>query len=236
MAHQHYISPPERFSITASLPHHPAASPASDQPPAQASLTHLQALARPDSHRWARRLHAGALRDGRIGLHAVYQEQQPTGWSLVVRAHRFPAPFDRPQGARPVAKPPQPIAMRGDHTDPSVLTVAQAAAALGVHTRTLRRYLASGLIACHRLPGGHYRIPRESIADFWRQTDRALRRGRHRPAAPDPHALDPRSSRTAPPDARRAPARYDLSDKTLAALRAELAPGSKKRTGAEHDG
>jgi hypothetical protein len=44
-----------------------------------------------------------------------------------------------------------PRARRGE-----LLTTAQAAAALGVRERTLRRYLSSGLLAFRRLPDGHY--------------------------------------------------------------------------------
>jgi excisionase family DNA binding protein len=48
------------------------------------------------------------------------------------------------------------------------LTTAEVAAALGVHERTVRRYMSSGLLAFRRLPGGHYRIPAEALNEFWR--------------------------------------------------------------------
>jgi excisionase family DNA binding protein len=41
------------------------------------------------------------------------------------------------------------------------------ASELGVSERTLRRYIQAGLIGFRRLPGGHYRIPREAIEAFW---------------------------------------------------------------------
>lgn len=56
------------------------------------------------------------------------------------------------------------------------LTTSQAAAVLGVHERTVRRYLSSGLLACRRLPGGHYRIPAEALAEFWEANDPSGRR------------------------------------------------------------
>jgi excisionase family DNA binding protein len=46
------------------------------------------------------------------------------------------------------------------------LSTREAAAALGVHERTLRRYVSSGLLGCRRLPGGRYRIPEEAIHEF----------------------------------------------------------------------
>jgi excisionase family DNA binding protein len=52
-----------------------------------------------------------------------------------------------------------------------LLTTREAAAALGVHERTLRRYVSSGLLGCRRLPGGHYRIPEEAIRDLWSAGD-----------------------------------------------------------------
>ena len=64
-----------------------------------------------------------------------------------------------------------------------LLTTREAAAALGVHERTLRRYIASGFLACRRLPGGHYRIPEDAIIDFWDEGDDAGRRGRRRAPA-----------------------------------------------------
>jgi excisionase family DNA binding protein len=114
-----------------------------------------------------------------------------------------------------------------------VLTTAQAAAVLGVHERTVRRYLSSGLLACRRLPGGHYRIPADSITAFWQENDASEGSQRRRPGRRARRAPD--SSRTALE--RRAPSRsprsrlrlgedtardYDLSTATLRALRARL--------------
>jgi excisionase family DNA binding protein len=39
-----------------------------------------------------------------------------------------------------------------------VLRVVAAAAAIGVSTKTLRRYIRSGKLPATRLPSGHYRI------------------------------------------------------------------------------
>jgi hypothetical protein len=39
-------------------------------------------------------------------------------------------------------------------------------------TRTPLTVVASDRIRCHRLPGGHYRIPEEAIAEFWSEHDR----------------------------------------------------------------
>ena len=39
------------------------------------------------------------------------------------------------------------------------LSTREAAALLGVHQRTVRRYIAAGLLGNRKLPGGHYRIP-----------------------------------------------------------------------------
>ena len=58
-----------------------------------------------------------------------------------------------------------------------LLTTAEVAAALGVHERTLRRYLSSGLLEYRRLPGGHYRVPASALTDFWQANDPNLRGG-----------------------------------------------------------
>jgi excisionase family DNA binding protein len=41
------------------------------------------------------------------------------------------------------------------------------ASELGVSEQTLRRYITAGLIGYRQLPGGHYRIPRDAIEEFW---------------------------------------------------------------------
>jgi excisionase family DNA binding protein len=52
-----------------------------------------------------------------------------------------------------------------------MLTTAQAASELGVHERTVRRYMSLGLLAYRRLPGGHYRISQKAVEDLWRAND-----------------------------------------------------------------
>jgi excisionase family DNA binding protein len=63
---------------------------------------------------------------------------------------------------------------------PSVLSTSEAAIELGVSERTLRRYISAGLIGFRRLPGGHYRIPREAIAEFWSRHSPPPRRSARR--------------------------------------------------------
>jgi excisionase family DNA binding protein len=86
-----------------------------------------------------------------------------------------------------------------------VLSTSEAAAELGVSERTLRRYITSGLIVYRQLPGGHYRIPREAIDEFWREHSTSPRRTarRQRLAARHSH---PRAARatTATESSRRA--------------------------------
>lgn len=48
------------------------------------------------------------------------------------------------------------------HT-PTPLSFREACAALGVSRYTLLRYLESGQVDGFRLPGGHWRIRRESV-------------------------------------------------------------------------
>ncbi len=43
------------------------------------------------------------------------------------------------------------------------LSTREAAAALGVHERTLRRHIASGRLAYRKLPRGHYSIPTKAM-------------------------------------------------------------------------
>jgi excisionase family DNA binding protein len=113
-----------------------------------------------------------------------------------------------------------------------VLTTTQAAAALGVHERTVRRYLSSGLLACRRLPGGHYRIPAEALTEFWHANDPSGRRHRHpgRRAGGTPDSPRTDRERRSPSRSPRsrlrlgeeAPRDYDLSTSTLRTLRARL--------------
>ncbi len=111
-----------------------------------------------------------------------------------------------------------------------LLTTTQAAAALGVHERTVRRYLSSGVLACRRLPGGHYRIPAEALAEFWHVNDPSERSRRHRRTgeAPDSRRADrdrravSRTSRGRVRLGDDASPGYDLSTPALRALRARF--------------
>ncbi len=114
------------------------------------------------------------------------------------------------------------------------LSTREAAALLGVHERTVRRYIAAGLLGNRKLPGGHYRIPQEAIGAFWsgggdgaRQRPRRIRAA-ERPqagsASPIPAERARRSHRGLPAGERPAVA-YDLSPEVLAALRKEVAAG-----------
>lgn len=91
--------------------------------------------------------------------------------------------------------------------------------------RTLRRYIESGRISYHRLPGGHYRIAEQAIAAFWAEHDRR-RSARHPARAAARHAplAPPRTAaRRAPLGAQTEDGEYDLSDEHLAELRARVA-------------
>jgi excisionase family DNA binding protein len=112
------------------------------------------------------------------------------------------------------------------------LSTREAAAALGVHERTLRRYMSSGLLGCRRLPGGHYRIPEEAIHEFWGAGDAPERGARRRqPGAERPSVnASGGAGKTRSRRARRprvgdedSVAFYDLSPDALAALRAQVA-------------
>ncbi len=100
------------------------------------------------------------------------------------------------------------------------LTTAEAAAFLGVSERTLRRYLALGLLSYGRLPGGHYRLMEETLVEF------LARHGSEARYAPN-LATGPKQRSGASPDPVRerplargtAGAQYDLSLAGLAALR-----------------
>jgi excisionase family DNA binding protein len=101
------------------------------------------------------------------------------------------------------------------------LTTTQAAAFLGVSERTLRRYLALGLLSYGRLPGGHYRLREEALEAF------LARRGSNEPRHPPQRArvstqrpgASPRARRVAPAGRGIVAAEYDLSPASLAALR-----------------
>ena len=107
------------------------------------------------------------------------------------------------------------------------LSTSEAAARIGVHERTLRRYLSRGLLAHHRLPGSHYRIPEESILNFWRENEGHaphIRRSDAEPvlASRQSHRLTLARSRSRSRRLRETSSMtaYDLSPTTLAALRA----------------
>ncbi len=95
--------------------------------------------------------------------------------------------------------------------------------------RTLRRYLASDRIRYHRLPGGHYRIPEEAIAEFWAEHDRR-KQARHLVRASKVRRLGPPQRSTAntrrPAIGREEPEDYDLSPAHLAEIRARFAATS----------
>ena len=106
-----------------------------------------------------------------------------------------------------------------------LLSSTEAAAELGVCERTLRRYIASDRIRYYRLPGGHYRIPEEAIAEFWAEHDRA-KQARHLARASTARRLGP-PQRSKANTRRRAigreePADYDLSPAHLAEIRARF--------------
>lgn len=99
------------------------------------------------------------------------------------------------------------------------LTTGEVAERLGVHERTVRRYISLGLLRHMRLPGGHYRVPEEALADFMGGS--SLRQ--HRGGLSGMRLATP--SGTARPRARSslgAEPGYDLSPSALAALRAQM--------------
>jgi excisionase family DNA binding protein len=94
--------------------------------------------------------------------------------------------------------------------------------------RTLRRYIASDRIRYHRLPGGHYRIPGEAIAEFWAEHDRR-KQARHLARASKVRRLGPQRSTAntrRPAIGREEPEDYDLSPAHLAEIRARFAATS----------
>jgi excisionase family DNA binding protein len=109
-----------------------------------------------------------------------------------------------------------------------LLSTGEAAAELGVHERTLRRYIACGQLGYRRLPSGHYRIPREAINEFWRRNaaEEADRKAR---VAGEAHSGGSTRQPAAPRRSRRPalkhttrPQTYDLSLERLEALRAQF--------------
>ncbi|HEY5343388.1 MAG TPA: helix-turn-helix domain-containing protein [Solirubrobacteraceae bacterium] len=109
-----------------------------------------------------------------------------------------------------------------------LLSTGEAAAELGVHERTLRRYLSSGQLRYRRLPGGHYRIPVEAIEEFWRANDAdgstpARRRGTSSRREVRAAATGGGGKRSRRPSlgSTAEQASYDLSPQRLQALREE---------------
>ena len=104
----------------------------------------------------------------------------------------------------------------------SPLKPAQAAEALGVSTRTIRRYINSGLLLAYSLPSGHRRIPMTAV-------EGCLEHGIKRQEAPRPRKSQPSHRPSpAPTLTRRAklgaegvtPLFFDTSEDALATLRA----------------
>jgi excisionase family DNA binding protein len=122
-----------------------------------------------------------------------------------------------PRAAEPRAaqRPPRRPSSSG------ALTTREAAAFLGISERTLRRYIALGLLSYGRLPGGHYRLMEETLVEF------LARDGSKARAAPNNASPAKQRPRGAPSNAKRARplgretalAHYDLSLGALAALR-----------------
>lgn len=116
-----------------------------------------------------------------------------------------------------------------------LLSSTEAAARLGVCERTLRRYIVSGRLASRRLPGGHYRIAPDAIAEFWAAHEQRIA-ARHRqrtgqPEQPAPSA-QPRQRRRAARLGTSSTREFDLSDANLAALRERhLASVASRRVG-----
>jgi len=105
---------------------------------------------------------------------------------------------------------------RGEQSSGRVLTTAEAAEYLGVSARTLRRYIAMGLLSPGRLPGGHYRVSKESLTDLFGRT--SLGSGGSRPSrTPAQSTRRGRGSRIGDHASSQG---YDLSPESLAALRA----------------
>jgi excisionase family DNA binding protein len=107
---------------------------------------------------------------------------------------------------------------------PRLLSTGQAAVELGVHERTLRRYITLGQIGYHRLPGGHYRVPREAIEQFWREHEGADASAAARPRRSRRQSSRPagKAARARRPLLERQPASYELTPERLSALRAEF--------------
>ncbi len=123
------------------------------------------------------------------------------------------------------------MSRRTTPTSTRLLTTRQAASELGVHERTVRRYISSGVLAYRRLPGGHYRIPERAILEFWERNKGADASSGRCPQTADGAAVDVlgvaqrlegrRSPRPVNRDEGSA-ASYDLSPEALAVLRSQV--------------
>ena len=111
--------------------------------------------------------------------------------------------------------------MAAIHAAKNLLSTRDAAARLGVHERTLRRYITCGQIVSRRLPGGHYRIAPKEIDAFLERAGAPVRTVSATPARRPARLREPR--RTRPQGARRPAREYDLSPAHLARLRAQAA-------------
>lgn len=98
------------------------------------------------------------------------------------------------------------------------LKTTEAAAFLGVSERTLRRYLALGLLPYGRLPGGHYRLLEETLVEFLaRRGSKDARFAANTTNASKQNAS--RARRLQPFGRGTVAGEYDLSLASLAALR-----------------
>ena len=107
----------------------------------------------------------------------------------------------------------------------------EAAALLGVSTRTLRRYISEGVVPTYRLPSGHVRIHPNVIEELTRPVGPQnkhllLKRGwRERPVRHDTqHQCAPPPERRPPlGSAELRPTFFDTSETALSMVRAECA-------------
>lgn len=103
-----------------------------------------------------------------------------------------------------------------------LLRPAEAAALLRVSTRTLRRYLDTGELACCRLPSGHVRITEEALDAM---LERGTRGTRERPRKASKRRRPGALVTSARLSARRGRELFDTSPEALAALRATCRGG-----------
>lgn len=107
-----------------------------------------------------------------------------------------------------------------------MLSTRKAATVLGVHERTVRRYIALGLLPYQRLPGGHYRIAEPEILNLLErgaEGSSGRRAGRHDKSSKRGRVLVAESP---PAHTGGTDEPYDLASATLAMLRART--GSRR--------